>query len=192
MDGTDDPATLRYAGTGWMTEKRVDCPAFHTKTIWEQNLTHLTSHISHQPSYISHQPSAISHLPPSLPPLSRPVVLFDGDCDFCRFWVDRWQARSGDRMDFLPYQEVSDRFPFFREQDLEEAVHLVEPGGLIHRGAAAVIRLRELGMDRHRLARIHRKHRWFAAGCEWGYRRIARNRTFFACLTRRFDRRKSG
>ena len=119
-------------------------------------------------------------------------MLFDGECDFCRLWIDRWRTRTGDRVDYQPYQEGTDRFPFLSERDLEEAVHLVEPNGAVLNGAAAVIRLRELGMDRHLLARIYRKHRWFAACCEWGYRRVARNRPLFSCLTRPIVRRKCG
>ena len=126
------------------------------------------------------------------PPLSRPVVLFDGDCDFCRCRVDRWKASCGDRIGFLPYREAMDRFPVLSERDLKEAVHLVEPDGAILNGAAAVVRLRELGMGRRLLARMYRNHRWFAACCEWGYRRVARNRSLFSCLTRPIVRRKCG
>ncbi len=119
-------------------------------------------------------------------------MLFDGDCDFCHYWVDRWKAKSGDRIDFLPCQEATNQVPFLKERDLEEAVHLVEPDGSVYKGASAVFRVREIGMNRRWLARTYRKHPWFAASCEWGYRRIARNRPLFSCLTRQIGRRKCG
>lgn len=110
-------------------------------------------------------------------------MLFDGDCDFCRYWVNRWKTRSGDRIEFLPYQEASEDFPFLREQDLAEAVHLVEVDGSVLLGAAAVFRTREVGMNRRGLTLLYQKHPWVAAFSEWAYRRVAKNRPFFSCVT---------
>lgn len=95
-------------------------------------------------------------------------------------------------MEFLPYQEAADRFPFLREQDLAEAVHLVEVDGSVLLGAAAVFRTREVGMNRRGLALSYRKHPWVAACSEWVYRRVARNRPFFSCLTGLIHGRNKG
>jgi predicted DCC family thiol-disulfide oxidoreductase YuxK len=119
-------------------------------------------------------------------------VLFDGDCDFCHYWVDRWKARSGGRIDFIPYQEARDRFPFLEERDLAEAVHLVEIDGSVLFGAAAVFRIREVGMNRGGLKLFYRNNRWAAAFFEWAYRRVARNRPFFSCLTGLIHGRNKG
>ncbi|MCZ6572672.1 MAG: dual specificity protein phosphatase family protein, partial [Planctomycetota bacterium] len=40
-----------------------------------------------------------------------PLLVFDGDCGFCRRWVERWKRETGDRVAYTPYQEVGDRFP---------------------------------------------------------------------------------
>ena len=44
------------------------------------------------------------------PPGQRPLLVYDGDCGFCRKWVRRWQLRTGDRADYAPYQEAAGRF----------------------------------------------------------------------------------
>src|SRR5256885_10825247 len=39
--------------------------------------------------------------------------LFDGDCNFCKLWIKRWQQTTGDRVDFLPFQDpqIAEHFP---------------------------------------------------------------------------------
>ena len=40
-------------------------------------------------------------------------MIYDGDCNFCSLWIHRWQLTTGDRLDFLPFQDpgVAARFP---------------------------------------------------------------------------------
>ena len=40
---------------------------------------------------------------------AKPLLIWDGDCDFCRKWVDRWRHVTRDRVDYAPYQEVAQR-----------------------------------------------------------------------------------
>jgi lipase maturation factor 1 len=35
-------------------------------------------------------------------PPARPLLLFDGKCAFCRVWIARWKAMTGDRVDYAP------------------------------------------------------------------------------------------
>ena len=32
-------------------------------------------------------------------PPRRPLIVFDGDCGFCRYWLARWRRVVGDRFD---------------------------------------------------------------------------------------------
>ena len=73
-------------------------------------------------------------------PPDKPVVVFDGDCGFCRFWIERWRSISGDRLDYEPYQEAAARFPEIAVDEFRRAVQLVLPDGRIFAGAAAVVR----------------------------------------------------
>ncbi len=73
-----------------------------------------------------------------MPPDFRPLVIFDGDCGFCRRWIDRWREETGDAVDYAPYQEVAARFPEVPVEAFRHAVHFVDARGKIHRGAEAV------------------------------------------------------
>ena len=116
-----------------------------------------------------------------LPP--RPLMIFDGDCSFCRWWIERWRRRTGDHIDYAPYQDVADRFPEIGREAFKQAVHLVEPDGRVSRGAAAVFRA---------LAHVPgRRWTWWMyriPGVAWiterTYRFIARHRGGFFFVTR--------
>jgi predicted DCC family thiol-disulfide oxidoreductase YuxK len=115
--------------------------------------------------------------------LQRPVVLYDGQCGFCKRHIERWRALSGDAVEYLPFQENAEQFPQVAREQLERAVHLIEPSGRITRGAEAVFRI----------ASLSRKRRWewcyahvpgFALVTETAYRFVASHRN----LVDRVDR----
>lgn len=73
---------------------------------------------------------------------ARPVLIFDGDCGFCRRAVLRLRAVVGDRVGCVPFQEYE--FPEGKTEltpaACAEAVHLVEPDGRVTRAAEACFR----------------------------------------------------
>ena len=69
--------------------------------------------------------------------LDRPLVLFDGDCGFCRFWVERWRAATRGRVDFAPAQEEASRFPRVTVKAWKRSMQLITPGGKVYSGAEA-------------------------------------------------------
>ena len=71
----------------------------------------------------------------------RPLVVYDGACGFCKRWIERFRLRTGDAVDYAPYQDVAARFPELNEigeDAFRSAVHFVEVSGAVHRGADAV------------------------------------------------------
>lgn len=64
---------------------------------------------------------------PSLDP-QRPVLVFDGDCSFCRIWIDYWKALTGDRVEYVPYQTAAPRFPEVPVSAFRKSVQLFEDG----------------------------------------------------------------
>lgn len=70
----------------------------------------------------------------------KPLLIFDGDCGFCRKWITRWQSMTGDRIDYAPYQEVAEEYPQISPQEFVTAVQLVDTDGQIYGGAEAVFR----------------------------------------------------
>ncbi|HYG22365.1 MAG TPA: DCC1-like thiol-disulfide oxidoreductase family protein [Verrucomicrobiae bacterium] len=117
---------------------------------------------------------------------SRPVLIYDGECGFCRRWIQRWRRATGAGVDYLPSQgrEVAERFPEIPAAQFDEAVHLVSIDGSVSRGAEAV--LRSLGSSNSgsaaRWLRWYQRFPWFAAVVDWGYRFVARNRSWLSKL----------
>jgi predicted DCC family thiol-disulfide oxidoreductase YuxK len=114
----------------------------------------------------------------------KPLLVYDGDCRFCKRWVSRWQARTGERVEYAPYQEpgVLSRLgiPLAAAR---RSVQLAMPDGAVYQGAEAVFRVVGLAPGHHVLARIGRLPvvRWIA---DWFYRLVASHRV----LASRIDR----
>ncbi|MDE2491002.1 MAG: lipase maturation factor family protein [Elusimicrobia bacterium] len=116
---------------------------------------------------------------------SRPVLVFDGDCGFCRLWIRRWKQTTGERVEYVPSQEARVRFPRLDPAALNEAVHLIETDGTVRRGAEAVFRTLDAGGGAGRVwLRLHRAVPPFRAASEAAYRLVAARRPLFSRLTR--------
>ena len=107
-------------------------------------------------------------------PEPKPLLIFDGLCGFCRIWIDYWRKLTGNRIEYLPSQEVGDRFPQIPQDAYSESVQLVRPDGTVASGARAVFE--SLGKAR--------LYSWVSAPAEFAYRFIARRRNLFYQLTR--------
>ena len=59
------------------------------------------------------------------------MLVYDGDCAFCRRWIARWRRVTGERVEYGPYQEVAGRFPALPLERLQSAVQLIEPDGRV-------------------------------------------------------------
>lgn len=73
--------------------------------------------------------------------LARPVLLYDGNCAFCRAWVER--IRRWDRRNRIELRPASERsllpdLPGLSDQAVDAAMHLVLPDGRVYRGGRAI------------------------------------------------------
>ncbi len=73
-------------------------------------------------------------------PRDIPLLIYDGDCSFCKFWVEYWKSITGDRIAYAPFQEVAGEFPQIPRAYFQAAAQLVNPDGSISSGAEAVFR----------------------------------------------------
>ena len=115
--------------------------------------------------------------------LAKPLLLFDGDCDFCRRWIARWKQVTGDRVEYAPFQEVGTRLPEIPKAPFAEAVHLVEPDGRISRGGEAVFRALAYAPGHRGWLWAYRHVPGFSGLSEWCYRLVARHRPVFTRVT---------
>jgi predicted DCC family thiol-disulfide oxidoreductase YuxK len=115
---------------------------------------------------------------------SKPLLIFDGNCHFCRRWIERWREMTGGAVEYAPFQEAAERFPEIPRKSFEQAVHFIDTNGSISRGAAAVFR--SLGQNRGRrwLVWCYERVPGFALVTETAYRFVAANRMIASFFTR--------
>ena len=117
-------------------------------------------------------------------PSAKPLLIWDGECQFCRLWIERWRAITGGTVDYAPYQDIADRFPEISRAEFEHAVVLVEPSGEILHAAEADYRSLAYARSRKWLAWSYDHVPGFAAISETAYALVARHRGAASTLTR--------
>jgi predicted DCC family thiol-disulfide oxidoreductase YuxK len=115
---------------------------------------------------------------------SKPLLIFDGNCHFCRRWIERWRELTAGAVEYAPSQEVAERFPEIPREAFEGAVQFIETDGTVFSAAEAVFR--SLGQKRSRRWMIwcYEHVPGFAAITEVAYRLVARNRQTASFCTR--------
>jgi len=71
---------------------------------------------------------------------AKPIMLYDGDCGFCRSWIERWSKMTGAHVAYEEYQKALARYPGLSEERCSQAVQLVMPDGSVFSGAHAVFK----------------------------------------------------
>lgn len=125
-----------------------------------------------------------SDLNVATPPV-KPVLVFDGDCQFCSRWIGRWRQTNGEAVDYLPSQDpaVAARFPEIPRTRFDAAVQLVETDGQVYSAAEAVLRALAHAPGRQWPLRVYQASALVAQATEFLYRLVATHRGFFSRLT---------
>src|SRR5205814_6943458 len=120
----------------------------------------------------------VSNAPP------KPLLIWDGECDFCRLWIERWREITEGKVDYATYQEAAVRFPEIPVDQFTRAMAFIKPDGDVFFAADAVYRSLAYRRSRRLLAWSYDRVPGFAAVSETGYGFIARHRNFAAAVTR--------
>ncbi len=110
------------------------------------------------------------------PPRERPLMLWDGDCGFCRRWIQRWRRLTGKAVDYEPYQAAAGRFPEIPEEAFRHAVRLVLPDGRVLEAAGAVLRALAARPGLAWMEWMYRRLPGFAPAAEAAYAWVAGHR----------------
>ena len=119
---------------------------------------------------------------PNPPP--KPLLIWDGDCDFCRLWIERWRQITADKVDYATYQRVADHFHEIPTDQFNRSLVLIQPNGTVVFAAEAVYRSLADRRSRKWLSWSYDHIPGFAAVSETGYGLIARHRKFASAVTR--------
>jgi predicted DCC family thiol-disulfide oxidoreductase YuxK len=105
-----------------------------------------------------------------------PLLIYDGDCGFCKYWVRYWQRLTGDRVAYAPYQEVAAQFPEIPVAAFQRAVYYIAPDGKIASGAGAALLALSHASGKGFWLTLYRHVPGFAAVAEAMYAFVAAHR----------------
>lgn len=116
--------------------------------------------------------------------MTRSVLVFDDSCGFCRKWIERWRALSGDSIHYMPSSEAVAIYPGVPCEEFDRAVQLIRPDGSRASGAAAVLEITAPhAITAQAGLALHKRSRLFAGISEGAYAFVARHRLLFSRLT---------
>jgi len=124
-----------------------------------------------------------SHVRVANPP-PKPLMIWDGECHFCKRWIERWREITAGEVDYVAYQEAADQFPEIPVEQFKRAVALIEPDGKTFFAAEAVYRSLRYRSSRKWLSHSYDRVPGFAAISELGYKFIADHRKLGSAVTR--------
>lgn len=115
---------------------------------------------------------------------NRPVLIYDGECRFCRRWIERWRVMTGDRVDYQASQDLVGKYAEISPEEFALAVQWVGANGERLSGAEAVLAALATNtwLGRTLLA-WYRTIPVFALLANAAYGFVARHRGFFSKLT---------
>src|SRR5262245_26985643 len=117
-------------------------------------------------------------------PPAKALMIYDGECAFCRYWIQHWQWRTGEKLNYAPFQEAAPAFPDIRCEAFAESVHLIEPDGHVYAAAEAVARALGKSPGGRAYFWIYRFVPGACSVSEWAYRLIARRRSLAMWATK--------
>jgi predicted DCC family thiol-disulfide oxidoreductase YuxK len=117
-------------------------------------------------------------------PPPKPLMIWDGECHFCKRWIERWREITAGKVDYVTYQQAAQQFPEIPIERFQRAVALIEPDGEVLFAAGAVYRSLAYRDSRKWLAWSYDHIPGFAAISEGAYKFIARNRSLGSTVTR--------
>ena len=113
-----------------------------------------------------------------------PILIYDGECGFCRLWVSRWRYWTQGRVADATSQESGAKFPEIAAEAFERSVQFVDSDGKVFEGAEGIFRSIAVGARWGRLPFwAYRNIGGVKAISEGCYRLVADNRRFFSRFT---------
>lgn len=111
------------------------------------------------------------------------LLLYDGDCGFCRRWITRWKENVGDKVEFQPYQTAGllESFPETLLSECKKSVVLIDTESREKwTGAHAVFKVLAFDPRSNWYLKCYKYVPLFAPISEFFYRLVANHRLFFS------------
>ena len=117
-------------------------------------------------------------------PPTKPLLVWDGECHFCKLWIERWREITAGEVDYATYEQAAHQFPEISVEQFKRAMAFIELDGEAFFAAEAVYRSLGYRSSRRWLAWSYDHVPGFAAISETAYKFIARHRGLGSTFTR--------
>lgn len=118
------------------------------------------------------------------PPKHKPIMIWDGQCGFCQFWITRWSKFTGSKIDYATYQGASADFPDINKRHFMMASRLIETDGTIYSGPRSAYRTFTYGSKWGFLDKWYLNKKWFTKLSDRLYVLVTKNRGFLFKVTK--------
>src|SRR5579885_526431 len=115
-----------------------------------------------------------------------PLFLYDGDCSFCKFWVDYFLSLTGDQIEYLPFAQAPEEISGILTQPSPAAAVFVDGDGSASAGAEAICRLLAYASEKRWLLWCYEHVPGFASLSRSFYETVAKHRGGLYHLARIF------
>lgn len=113
----------------------------------------------------------------------RPILIWDGTCKFCQYWILRLQKHFYSDLDIIPYQKLDLERTGISRKAFSEAARLIDRQGKVYSGPEVFYKSLKSHFGDILLS-AYQKHglfRWFN---DYAYHLIAKNRALFFRITK--------
>src|SRR5438874_10590921 len=117
-------------------------------------------------------------------PPPKPLMIWDGECHFCRLWIERWREIKRGEVEYATYQQVAEKFPEISRTEFQRAVAFIDREGKVCFAAEAVYRSLRSRSSRKWLAWSYDHVPSFAPISESVYKFVSSHRDFGSAITR--------
>ena len=126
---------------------------------------------------------ALLTLTTAMPKPLRPRLIWDGDCEFCRIWIEIWHKLTGDEIEYTPYQHAAADYPHIPTSEFQAAVHLISVDGTHTTGAKAVFGSLSSRRGLRWMLALYNRLPIFRVFSEAAYQNVASHRKFYLRIT---------
>ena len=115
---------------------------------------------------------------------SSPILIYDGECAFCCYWVRYWKRLTGSRVRYEPYQDAAEKYPDVPTEEFRRSIQLIAQDGTRYSGAHAAFRVLDSVPHNHFWLWLYRHVPGFAGLSEDWYGIVSRRRDLAARVSR--------
>jgi predicted DCC family thiol-disulfide oxidoreductase YuxK len=109
-------------------------------------------------------------------PPEKALLVWDGACAFCLYWVNRLKKVTGSEVRYEPFQKIATQFPEIPEETFKRAVQFIDTSGSVFGGAAAVFKVLDYATKGSYLFRLYLKSHSFRKASDFVYEKVSNHR----------------